>query len=706
MWSFDVYDTCLTRNYAHPKDVFREVAVNNSSELERQLGEGWIEIFSDARHQAQSLASEAKQGGEPSLIEIYKQVKKALPFIQSTNYIASELQIEQESLRPCSETKELVMLARGKYGRVIFISDMYLPHKFIKDALIKHSFFYDNDILYVSSSYPQESKSNGRLFKRVLHDLNLRPHELTHHGDNSWSDIAQARYLSIRPKHIKTCNLSRHEQAIYKSTSIISELLASRLIGHIRTQRIGSQKKPIKSVYDDVTNNFSGPVLWLFAEWIILKSVRNKSREIYLCSRDCLGLMVILERLIKLKSINLKLRYFATSRQALVLSTIRKGSTGLNLEDLQEALNGLKIKEILKKTGIDRNRYLQFMRTKNLESTNLENKLDAESKWNMFWECLEEPVIRRELNELAAREQDSALKHFQEIGLSTRSRKTIVDFGWRQNCQSMIMDLLKNTINTDEVIFLYLGLKDRRNLRAIPSRNEALFYGSDSQNGDYISNEISRLVEKTQLIEVLMSCDPSDSIRSYRSDHPNCRYKLTGELKLRKEMNMSIQRFSKSIHKNLPSNEYDLRLTTIKLMDYWLENPKKQWRSLFKEVETIKEAFRDSDTIIAEPLHFHYKHLTRSRFFPIVNGKRASGSRAWQKLALSNTSLIGYLLFLPALMTTRIVFLYSRRLSLSEYSRLPLARTKNWFFTSTLRLKKAILDMARSILFILRKNMN
>ena len=109
MWSFDVYDTCLTRNYAHPKDVFREVAVNNSSELERQLGEGWIEIFSDARHQAQSLASEAKQGGEPSLIEIYKQVKKALPFIQSTNYIASELQIEQESLRPCSETKELVM---------------------------------------------------------------------------------------------------------------------------------------------------------------------------------------------------------------------------------------------------------------------------------------------------------------------------------------------------------------------------------------------------------------------------------------------------------------------------------------------------------------------------------------------------------------------------------------------------------------------
>ena len=203
-----------------------------------------------------------------------------------------------------------------------------------------------------------------------------------------------------------------------------------------------------------------------------------------------------------------------------------------------------------------------------------------------------------------------------------------------------------------------------------------------------------------------MSCDPSDSIRSYRSDHPNCRYKLTGELKLRKEMNMSIQRFSKSIHKNLPSNEYDLRLTTIKLMDYWLENPKKQWRSLFKEVETIKEAFRGSDTIIAEPLHFHYKHLTRSRFFPIVNGKRASGSRAWQKLALSNTSLIGYLLFLPALMTTRIVFLYSRRLNLSEYSRLPLARTKNWFFTSTLRLKKAILDMARSILFISRKNMN
>ena len=704
MWSFDVYDTCLTRNYVHPKDVYREVALHKEIELESHLGAGWIEIFTDTRSQAQSVISEVKQGGEPSLIEIYKQVKNVLPFIKAKDYIASELLVEKESLCPCCKTRSLVKLAREKYGRVVFISDMYLPHKFIKDALIKHRFFSDADVLYVSSSYQQESKSNGKLFNRVLRDLNLKPSQLTHHGDNIWSDIRQARRLSIKPKHIKTCKLSKKEKAILESTSITSNFLASRLVGHIRAQRIGPQTSLNTNTINDFTNNFSGPFLWLFAEWILVKAIQHNSQEIYLCSRDCFGLMIILERLIKLKSVNLKLRYFAASRQALALATLKQNQKSLNLQDLQEAMNGLELKAVLRKIGIKENDFLQFTAKNGLQLTNLNTKLDTTSKWQTFWQCLKSPAINRHINEIAEREQGSAVQYFKDIRMLSRTRKTIVDFGWRQNCQSMMMDLLKDEINPDKIMFLYLGLADRRNLRAAPHRSEALFYGSESGNSNYTSNCISRLIDKTQLIEVLMSCDPSNSIRSYHTDTPQCQYTLTGELKLRKEMNLSIQRYANSINKGLPSNEHGFRLATIQLMNYWFENPKKKWRSLFKEVRTIKEAFRGSDTIIAEPLQFHYDHLRRRRLQPLIKGKRASGSRAWKNLALSNTSLIGYFLFLPASIASRVLFLYSRRIRIPRPSNHLLNATKNQIFALSPRLKKAISGTIKSIAFILTRD--
>ena len=546
--------------------------------------------------------------------------------------------------------------------------------------------------------------SNGRLFKRVLRDLKIHPSKLTHHGDDAWSDISQARQLSIKTRRINHCDLTKRENEILNSTSIISSLLSSRLIGHMRAQRVATPHSLGMNIYDDFTKNFSGPFLWLFAEWILGKAVKNEAQEIYFCSRDCLGLMIITERLAKLRKGSLKLRYVATSRQALVLATLRRGKESLHLKDLTEALNGLKLKEILQKIDIDQQFFLEFMRKNKLPLTDLNTILDSENKWEIFWQSLEDSSIRSHLNEIAANEQRSALQYFKEAGLLSSTKKIIVDFGWRQNCQSMIMDLIKSNKSQNQVTFLYLGLADRRNLRAASARAEALFYGSESRNSAPSNNGISKIIDKTQLIEVLMSCDPSDSIQSYQLDSPKCQYKLAGELKLRKEMNLSIERFARSIGRSFPLGEHDLRLTAIKLMDYWLESPKSQWHSLFKDVTTIKEAFRGSDTIIAEPLHFHLNHLKSSRILPLIAGRRASGSRAWEKLALSKTSLIGYFLFLPASIMTRTVFLYSRRLRISKPEHRVINTAINLLLMLSIKLKRAISNAAKSIRFIIEKS--
>ena len=116
-----------------------------------------------------------------------------------------EFRLELENTRPIHANDRMVhdLLAKGE--RVIFISDMYLQSKYIKQLLAKTSPVFAELPLYVSNECGL-MKQTGSLFKYVLKQENIRPEELIHRirpeelihrGDNPVADLEMPRSLGI-----------------------------------------------------------------------------------------------------------------------------------------------------------------------------------------------------------------------------------------------------------------------------------------------------------------------------------------------------------------------------------------------------------------------------------------------------------------------------------------------------------------------------
>jgi FMN phosphatase YigB (HAD superfamily) len=104
-------------------------------------------------------------------------------------------------------TARAAVAALKAYGvDVVATSDTYLPDHGLKQLLAQHSLPIDR--VFCSASLGV-SKRHGRLFKRVLDDLEVEPSRLVHLGDNFKSDVVRAaasgcRYLWVpRPKPSK-----------------------------------------------------------------------------------------------------------------------------------------------------------------------------------------------------------------------------------------------------------------------------------------------------------------------------------------------------------------------------------------------------------------------------------------------------------------------------------------------------------------------
>ena len=156
-YSFDVFDTCLTRICGDPKNVFEilSIKVMEMAGLSPGNWEHSRKLFVAARMQFWG-----------KLEDIYRDIEKIFPLPCSIKKMASlEMETEREVLMPIQATAQLIESLRSK-GQILFISDMYLPTSFIKEQLLRFGFFRENDLLFVSDDIGA-SKGNGSLYRRI-----------------------------------------------------------------------------------------------------------------------------------------------------------------------------------------------------------------------------------------------------------------------------------------------------------------------------------------------------------------------------------------------------------------------------------------------------------------------------------------------------------------------------------------------------------
>jgi predicted HAD superfamily hydrolase len=197
VYSFDVFDTVLTRIFARPEDVFR--FVQKTVQTREQLPEVLRWDFVSARIWTEFKCRRLNTFDDIPLCKIYELLGCDFGLSNSDLLwlMEQELQVEQKSIVPIKAMVNRINQLRSAGNQILFLSDMYLPQAFIRDRLEEHGAFDAADRLYVSGELGF-TKGSGKLFQHVLEHEQLKPVQLIHCGDNPVSDIAVPFKMGIR----------------------------------------------------------------------------------------------------------------------------------------------------------------------------------------------------------------------------------------------------------------------------------------------------------------------------------------------------------------------------------------------------------------------------------------------------------------------------------------------------------------------------
>jgi FMN phosphatase YigB (HAD superfamily) len=224
--TIDVFDTVLTRSVLRPSAVFHRLA----SGVDRLEGIGVSgQELVEARHRAwRRLHSE--RGVDPTFEEMYRALAGDLGItIEAAERIAElEMAIEKEVSRPVVSMIRSLEAARPSFERVVFLSDMYLPSRFIRSLLIDAGAWHEGDEIWVSAE-AWASKRRGDLFQRFCDAMGIEANECLHVGNDRIADSAAPRWMGFQVAHAPVANPSAAESALAGQAAAPGDELAGAL---------------------------------------------------------------------------------------------------------------------------------------------------------------------------------------------------------------------------------------------------------------------------------------------------------------------------------------------------------------------------------------------------------------------------------------------------------------------------------------------
>lgn len=474
-YSFDIFDTCLVRTCGDPKKVFNILAervlgddpaiqvLRNDFALERQQGE------SRAR---KTLIREGKE--DTSFKEIYDFCDFSFATkIPKENISHLELEIEREVLVPVFTVLQKIKKIREDGKHILFISDMYLPHEFLKQVLIESGLYEDDDILYVSNDV-MKGKYTGNLFKHIHNELNIPYNKWEHTGDNIYADVYIPQKLGIKAKLIEH-QYSRYEKTMYSRDYDCSRLDVQTLASISKAIRISKEE----SCYVNFASNFIAPIFVPFVYKVMSEAQERHIDKLFFVARDGWIFYNIAQQFSSLFP-NIQLKYLYASRKSLYLPGVEKidideiakmmGPTfDKNICDLDDIMDMLQI------DSYDTNPF----NTPN-KSIREKTKLLLENK---------EFIAFVEKNRTEQRK--ATFLYFKQEGL-TEGNNAIVDLTGSRLCHEMLNNILKSH-GCSPVYAFYFEVDTHR----IKGNNySALFY-----RDRFIDNSQNCMIEPHFVIE-------------------------------------------------------------------------------------------------------------------------------------------------------------------------------------------------------------
>ena len=425
--SFDIFDTLLIRQVYRPKDIFQMVA--------DKIG---VEDFKQHRIEAEINARKTSKLEDITYNQIYQNLPNNRLMLKAKEI---ELQLEAENLKVNPPMYELYKKYLAEGYKIIIASDMYLPTHFLASVL-KNNGYNHFDKIYVSGDI---GKCKGKtLFNHILSDLNVKPKDILHIGDNYSSDIMKPKSMGINVQYFPNNYDLSNGLSVFKEKKLIN-YYDEKNIGTSLLTKLLTKNENSNSAVNYKLGYMLGIVFYNFTKWVIKNSNDN---NIFFLSRDGYLPYRIATEIFNHK----KSHYIYASRRALMLCKLNL-NVGISAPENKEMFDALrflrysKVSELIEFIGLNPNNFNDKAIEAGFNGVDdsiipfKDNLQDINKK---IWKFLE--LIQDDIYEYIKNVQmPNARQYFDKLNMEEND--SLVDIGYFGKCQWAIEEIVQKKLN-------------------------------------------------------------------------------------------------------------------------------------------------------------------------------------------------------------------------------------------------------------------
>lgn len=509
LYSFDVFDTALTRIWARPTDLFWELGDRLKQESLITISS---DIWSQLRIEAEGKARQLSKTNEVTLQEIYAQLAESLNWteLDRENAIHHEIQLERASLRPVPAIQLKIQELHQQNQSIAYLSDMYLPSEAIRGFLEDHQIWADGDVIHVSNEVGLH-KVSGELFQYYLTQYQLKASEVLHTGDNLYSDIKVAKKLGIQVQAFVQTHLNRYEYIIADNEQLPLRF-RSLLAGANRLCRLHCKETELhRQIIWNTGANVIAPVFFGFVHWVLQEAKSQGIQRLYFMARDGQILWEIAQIICRKWGYDIDCQYLYGSRQAFHFPSIQQiGET--EQEWLFDKPPFFSVRLVCDRVNIQPEQIADAL-TRHGFPIEIWDKNLTEQEFTALKVAFQDREIIDLIVDLAAIYREKAIGYFKQAGIGDGTSFAIVDSGWTGRSQRSFSKILAigNLYPPGGVPGFYFGLERR----ITPFSTDRLIpYFLDP---DAIITE-RRSLSSSPILELFLAADHGSTVRYEKQD--------------------------------------------------------------------------------------------------------------------------------------------------------------------------------------------
>lgn len=434
--SFDIWDTIIKRK-CHPEEIKLYTAQYLVLKYNNKLKEKYKNIYELLNFRNQIEAELCKESlekgfnGECRILDVFNKMQESI-FVDEIENISEELlrvEINREKEMIYVNPDILKIFEKYKDLKMCCISDFYMSADNLKELLDYLNLDVKFEKIFSSADYLL-NKREGDLYKKAEEELNIKPEEHIHVGDNSYSDIQKAKELGIETIKIEK-----------ESTQFKPE--ESRKF-NFEFSKYKKEEKKIENKLYNIGIKLS-PLLYFFGYNIVEYAIKNKIPKVYYSTREGETFIKIHELIKNENVFGVEIpecEILEVSRMATFSASLKEFSIA-ELLRLWSQYRVQSMKALFKTLAIDIEKYKSYMGKYNINI--------SEDIWEPWFDirvqnlCHDNEFLE-EINKDIKRKREELLRYFEDKKGIVNNKEPLfmVDIGWRGTIQDNIAYIFDN----------------------------------------------------------------------------------------------------------------------------------------------------------------------------------------------------------------------------------------------------------------------